>query len=77
MPALERETRIAESVHLLSFLSSFLLITYALYKGWLDSAAWLMLYNILINIYPQSQRSIVDPKWVVSHNGVSGELHAL
>ncbi len=52
LPTLERETRTAESVHLLSFLSSFLLIAYAHYKGWLDLAVWLMLYNVLINIYP-------------------------
>jgi len=52
LPLLERETRKAESVHQLAFLASLLLLAYALYNGWLDSTGWLLLFNIILNIYP-------------------------
>ncbi len=52
LPALERETRKAESAHGLAFLASLLLLAYALYNECLNSAGWLLLFNILLNVYP-------------------------
>jgi len=50
--SLELEMRKAESIHQLAFLASLLLLTYALYNGWLDSAGWLLFFNTILNVYP-------------------------
>lgn len=52
LPVLESEMRIAETIHVYSFVSTFLLFGFSLFNVWLKSAAWLMLFNILLNIYP-------------------------
>jgi hypothetical protein len=50
--ALENEMRKAETSHLAIFFLILLLIGFALFKGWLDAVAWLLLFNILFNAYP-------------------------
>ena len=50
--SLENEMCKAETSHLVIFLLMFVLTGYALFHGWLDAAAWLLLFNILFNGYP-------------------------
>ena len=50
--ALDNEMRKAETGHVIIFALMFVFIGYALLKGWLDAAAWLLLFSILINGYP-------------------------
>lgn len=52
LPALERETRKAESAHAIALLASLPLIAYALFNRWLVSAGWLLLFTFLLNMYP-------------------------
>jgi hypothetical protein len=52
LPALERETRKAESAHATAFLASLPLVAYALFSRWPASAGWLLLFTFLLNIYP-------------------------
>lgn len=42
----------SEASHLLIFLIIMMTVVYAAVKGWWDLAAWLMAFNILINVYP-------------------------
>lgn len=49
---LENEMRKAETSHLAIFFMVLVLVIYALFKGWFDAAAWLLLFNILFNGYP-------------------------
>ncbi|MCE7980010.1 MAG: hypothetical protein DYG89_02360 [Caldilinea sp. CFX5] len=49
---LEGKMRNAETLHLLIFLIMFLFIGYALWQGWLDAVGWLLLFNLLLNVYP-------------------------
>ena len=49
---LEGEMRKAETSHLAIFFMILFLVGYALFKGWLDAVAWLLLFNILFNGYP-------------------------
>jgi hypothetical protein len=49
---LEDEMRKAETSHLVIFFIILLPIGYALFKGWFDAFAWLLLFNILFNGYP-------------------------
>ncbi len=49
---LGREMRKAEAGHVAVFMLVLLLAGCALLQGWLDAAAWLSLFNILINGYP-------------------------
>jgi hypothetical protein len=49
---LENEMRKAETSHMAIFFIILLLIIYALFKGWLDTVAWFLLFNILFNGYP-------------------------
>lgn len=42
----------AETIHVCIFLIMLLFIGYALCRGWLDTAAWLLLFNLLLNVYP-------------------------
>jgi hypothetical protein len=37
---------------MLAFLGSFLLVSFALNRGRPDSARWLLLFDVLLNIYP-------------------------
>lgn len=52
LPLLEQETRTAEAIHMFAFFASLLLVAYALYYGWFDSVGWLLLFNVLLNVYP-------------------------
>jgi len=49
---LENEMRKAETGHVLIFVLMLVFVGYALLQGWLDTVAWLLLFNILINGYP-------------------------
>lgn len=49
---LDLEMRKAETGHVLIFLLMSLFIIYALVRGWLDAAGWMLLFNMLINGYP-------------------------
>ncbi|MFN8486233.1 MAG: hypothetical protein U0350_01495 [Caldilineaceae bacterium] len=52
MRKLESDMRGAETIHVCIFLLMFLFIGYALCRGWLDAAAWLLLFDLLLNVYP-------------------------
>lgn len=49
---LENETRKAETAHTLTFILMLLLAGYAAVNGWLDAVVWILLFDILINVYP-------------------------
>ncbi len=49
---LDTEMRNAETGHVLIFAAILLFAGYALLQGWLDTVAWMLLFNILINGYP-------------------------
>lgn len=49
---LTHEMRKAETSHAVIFLVILLPIGYAFIRGWFDAAAWLLLFNILLNGYP-------------------------
>ena len=49
---LAHEMRKAETSHAAIFLVILLPIGYALIRGWLDAAIWLLFFNILFNGYP-------------------------
>ena len=49
---LENEMCKAETSHLVIFSLILFLVGYALFMGWLDAAAWLLLFNIFLNGYP-------------------------
>jgi hypothetical protein len=44
--------RKAETGHVVIFLIMLLLASYPVFRGWLDAAGWMILFNILINGYP-------------------------
>ncbi len=48
----EERMRTAEAYHLVMFLVTLLTVVYALVRGWWSSAAWLVLFDVLINGYP-------------------------
>jgi hypothetical protein len=52
IPRLLLEARIAETIHVIALLGSFMLVAYALFMGRLVAAGWLLVFNVLINIYP-------------------------
>lgn len=52
LPVLEQYTRRSEAIHVYAFSTSLLLAAYALYNGWFISAAWLLVSNIPLNVYP-------------------------
>lgn len=49
---LDRAMRSAETNHVVMFLVVLLAIAHAIVRGWWDAAAWILLFNILINGYP-------------------------
>lgn len=49
---LDNEMRKAETAHMLTFIVMLLLFGYAVVEGWLDVVLWMLLFNILINVYP-------------------------
>ncbi len=49
---LENEMRKAETAHILTFILMLLLAGYAAANGWLDAVMWMLLFDILINVYP-------------------------
>lgn len=49
---LENNMRGAETIHVCIFLIMFVFIGYALCRGWLDALVWLLLFNLLLNVYP-------------------------
>jgi len=49
---LDHEMRKAETGHVLIFILILLFAGYALFRGWLDALAWLMAFNLIINLYP-------------------------
>lgn len=49
---LDRKMRDAEAGHLFIFIMMSLTILYTAIKGWWVFAAWLMVFNILFNVYP-------------------------
>jgi hypothetical protein len=52
MDSLDRQMRGAEAVHVLAFLASLGLPAYALDRERPAAAAWAMLFNFAINVYP-------------------------
>lgn len=48
----DAETRQAEAGHVIAFVSTLLLVGYAMWRGWFDATGWLVLFNILLNGYP-------------------------
>jgi hypothetical protein len=52
LQSLEKETRKAETGHLLVFIIILFFVGYAFAEGWLATAGWLLLFNILFNGYP-------------------------
>ncbi len=52
LSVLEKEMCKAETSHLMIFFVILLLVVYVLFKGWFDTAGWLLLFNILFNGYP-------------------------
>jgi hypothetical protein len=49
---LDQEMRKAETGHVLIFVFMLFFIGYALFKGWLDAVAWMLVFNVMINLYP-------------------------
>ncbi len=49
---LDQEMRKAEAIHVFIFVVMGLFISFAVLKGWFDAAGWLLLFNVLINVYP-------------------------
>jgi hypothetical protein len=49
---LEPEMKKAETGHAIIFVLVSMLALYALINGWIDTAGWLMLFNVFINGYP-------------------------
>src|SRR5574341_417669 len=49
---LENEMRKAETAHTLTCILMLLFVGYAAVNGWLDVVMWILLFNILINVYP-------------------------
>ncbi len=49
---LQNEMRKAETAHVLTLVLMLLLIGYSAVKGWLDAALWLLLFDLLLNVYP-------------------------
>lgn len=52
LPKLENEMRNAEAGHLTIFLVMLLFAGMAMVRGWFDAAGWLLLFSIILNIYP-------------------------
>lgn len=49
---LENEMRKAETVHSLTFVLMLLFVGYVAINDWLDAVMWMLLFNILLNVYP-------------------------
>ncbi|MGE5262596.1 MAG: hypothetical protein ACM3S0_04375 [Acidobacteriota bacterium] len=49
---LENEMRKAETAHALTFILMLWVVGYAAVKGWLDAVIWMLLFDVLINVYP-------------------------
>ncbi len=49
---LESEMRKAETAHTLTFIFMLLIVGYAAVNGWLEAVMWMLLFSILINVYP-------------------------
>jgi len=49
---LENEMRKAETAHVLTFIFILLIVGHAAISGWLNVVIWMLLFNVLINIYP-------------------------
>lgn len=49
---LDAAMRGAETNHVIMFLVVALVIAHAMVRGWWDAAAWTLLFNVLINVYP-------------------------
>jgi hypothetical protein len=73
---LENEMRKAETIHVLVFVRMWFVVGYAATKGWVDAAVWMLLFNMLFNVYPamlQRYNRIKLQKLNVQ-TGVSGEV---
>lgn len=49
---LDQEMRKAEAGHVVIFLLVLLFVGYYLLRGWFDGAAWMLVFNVIINGYP-------------------------
>jgi len=49
---LENEMRKAETAHTLTFILMLMWVGYVAVNGWLDAVLWILLFNVLINVYP-------------------------
>lgn len=49
---LDNEMRKAETAHVITLLSMLPVAGYALVKGWLDAGTWMLLFSLLINVFP-------------------------
>jgi hypothetical protein len=52
LQGLDAEMRKAETSHGIVFVLVLGFVGYALLRGWLDSAGWMLLFNLLLNGYP-------------------------
>lgn len=69
---LDIEMRKAETGHALILVVMLLFVGYALFRGYFDAVAWLLLFNILINGYPimlQRYNRIMLQKLVLQKEG--------
>jgi len=49
---LEYEMRRAETIHVVAFIVMMFVAGYGAVRGWLDALSWMLLFNVLLNIYP-------------------------
>ena len=49
---LEDKLRRAEAIHVWSLLAVWPLIGYSIMRGWIHGSGWLLLFSLLLNVYP-------------------------
>lgn len=49
---LENEMRKAETAHSLTLIFMLSVVDYAAANGWIDAVMWMLLFNIILNVYP-------------------------
>jgi hypothetical protein len=49
---LDHEMRKAEAGHVITFMLVLVFIGFALARMWIDAAAWMMVFSVVLNVYP-------------------------
>ena len=49
---LDQKMRTAEAIHVLSFFAIWPVICYSMLRKWFDAAGWLLLFTLMVNVYP-------------------------